>query len=102
MDSPDLTARSMVELNLVALSGVVSMVTTTLRCANILAISKIGIRWPCDIKGINTKWSWGDCEAIAIWIFGETAHDESQVLKFWFIWRALLSPIRSVCLILSR
>lgn len=42
-------------LNLIALRGVVTIVTTTLRWANILAMSIIGMRWPGDIKGINKK-----------------------------------------------
>jgi hypothetical protein len=40
-----------------ALRGVVIMVTTKLRCANILAMSIIGIMWPGDIIGTNTRCS---------------------------------------------
>ncbi|POO01808.1 hypothetical protein TorRG33x02_025850 [Trema orientale] len=52
---PDSLARSIMELNLMALRGVVTMVTLVPCWANSLAMSIIGMRWPGDIKGTKTK-----------------------------------------------
>lgn len=48
-------ARSMAGLIRVALTGVEMMVTFCPCCANSLAMSVMGIRWPEAMKGISTK-----------------------------------------------
>ena len=56
--NPESEARAITPEKRAAFCEVVIMVTITLRCANILAMSTTGIMWPWAIKGNRTKWSW--------------------------------------------
>ncbi|CAL5419827.1 unnamed protein product [Camellia sinensis] len=53
--SPDSIARLMIGLNLEARRGVVTTVTVTPCCANNLAMSIMGMKWPGAIRGTKTK-----------------------------------------------
>ncbi|CAI0407578.1 unnamed protein product [Linum tenue] len=53
----DSTARETVPRIRPALTGVVMMVTTTPCWARSLAMSVMGSKWPCAMKGTRTKWS---------------------------------------------
>ena len=52
---PDAVARLIVWRNLAAMRGVVMTVTVTPCCANNLAMSTMGMKWPGHIRGNRTK-----------------------------------------------
>lgn len=75
--SPDLLAREMIVLDRVAWRGVVIIVTIVPWWASSLAMSIMGIRWPCAKCGSKTKWGRSlCCEDIGIWGFDGDESDQ--------------------------
>lgn len=59
-----------------AFEGVVMMVASTPRAAKSLAISTVGIRWPCDMKGKKKMCSFWCSLAIS------QISDENEMVRF--------------------